>query len=157
MNAWLVTWEGTSASLNEANKIAALVSVKRSSRYVADYVENIYLLTTNTVSELSATLYKPSKRPYRAKIGDIINGVPHGDRIDCGHNPWLYARKVGELVVVEKVDEGVEIISWTEPPKFRWADHSKTNRVVDEPGVRRGLTRPIRSVLDGTPFRVLTA
>ena len=47
---------------------------------------------------------------------DTLKGVPWEGRMTCGHNPWLFARKVDNLRV-EKDDVGVEKVLWDERPK----------------------------------------
>jgi hypothetical protein len=44
-----------------------------------------------------------TNNPYRADLHRF-------ERICCGHNPWLYARRVSNLAT----DEGR--LTWTEPP-----------------------------------------
>lgn len=53
--------------------------------------------------------------PYPAHFSKI-NGITWLGRIYCGHNPYLFARKVDKLKV--KVGEnGKEIITWKEISK----------------------------------------
>jgi hypothetical protein len=60
---------------------------------------------------------RPKKMIYRADYPQLINGVPHGARILCGNNPWLYGRRVRNLEIRK---EGVtEVITWQEPPTWR--------------------------------------
>jgi hypothetical protein len=120
---------------------------------VAELVELIYEMATTNAGGLIRCLYRPNNKPYRAERGVIINGVPHGDRITCGHNPWLYARIVSELEFLEDAEQGIEIARWREPPRFKWKDARRNAVEVDDPGPTRSLERPIsRKILDRIPF-----
>jgi hypothetical protein len=108
----------TSASV--IDRIAAVVSARKSSDTVAAFVEWYYALTSSTLAELVSYARNREHNPYPASTRRSSTNVPHGDRITCGHHPWLYARKVKNLVVEAHSDSGLEIVEWTEPPIFRW-------------------------------------
>lgn len=151
--AWLITWLGAGRRIDEANRIAAIVSARRSKQYVADLIELLYEFAATTTGGCVRSLNRPRARPYRAQQGDLINDVPHGDRIECGHNPWLFGQIVSELEVREDIERGVEIIRWREPSRFRWKDESKLAVVVDEPGRVQTLIRPLsKTILDRAPY-----
>jgi hypothetical protein len=120
ISAWLVTWEWTSDSASVVDRIAAVISGRKSTASVAEFVEWYYALTSFSAAELVAYARSPKSNPYRATTMEMINHVPHGERILCGAHPWLYGRKVKNLVVESQPDSGLETVSWMEPPIFRW-------------------------------------
>lgn len=115
ISAWLITWDWGNDSAAVVDRIAAVLHPNKASRTVEGYVEFLYAVRTSTVSELIAYAKRPSNNPYRAKA-ESINGVTHGNRITCGANPWLYARKVKNLRVERDAETGIETIRWLEPP-----------------------------------------
>lgn len=140
VSAWLVTWEYSGEAAETADKVAAILSGRTSDKTVAEFVELLYALRTSTAGELASYSRNPKNNPYRSTDGMVINEVPHGDRIRCGHHPWLYARRVKDLLVKKDVASGFETISWIEPPQFRWsADRSSIVEAVPE--VRQSVTR----------------
>ncbi len=84
---------------------------------------------------------RPKQRSFKAENAQLINGIPHGDRILCGHNPWLYARKVSALKVVTKEEKGVEEVTWKEPPIYKWKNQSKMEIEIEKEGEVRLLIR----------------
>ena len=97
--AWLVTWEGTKPP---AERVVAVLNYRFSDTKVRQIVEVLYAALTYTESDklLSA---KPRQNPYPAKL-------THFERIDCGHNPFLYARRVSQV----RMEAGKLV--WIEPP-----------------------------------------
>ena len=45
----------------------------------------------------------------------VLDGIPWSGEIECGHNPWLYARLVDDLTAEELAD-GTETVRWKEIP-----------------------------------------
>ena len=97
--AWLVTWEGTKPP---AERVVAVLNYRFSDTKIRQIVEVLYAALTYTESDklLSA---KPRQNPYPAKL-------THFERIDCGHNPFLYARRVTQV----RMEAGKLV--WIEPP-----------------------------------------
>lgn len=94
MKAWIITWEGTSHNLNDENRFVALLSSRNPEKCVGDLVEFIYLRAASPASEMMFFANRPNQISYKAERIQLTNSVPHGDRIVCGHNPWIYTRKV---------------------------------------------------------------
>ena len=138
MNAWLITWEGTSQKITDENRIIGIIGSRRSESFVAELVEFIYLRNSSTAFEMAYVANRPKKKPYPVERVQIINGVPHGERLICGHNPWIYARKVENLNI--ELDGNVEIITWKEPNNYRWKNKRKMEIEIDE----RGAIKTIR-------------
>ena len=144
MKAWLLTWE--TYTVTPAEHIVAVLTSRRSTSAVAELME--FLVLRANAGAKSAAYYANRRRElvYRAQTPLGINGVPHGDRIMCGHDPWLYGRIVSQLEV--KVDNATkeEIVSWQEPRDLRWEDESARSVVTAREGKRktvRRLNRPL--------------
>lgn len=105
-------------------------------------------MTTSTAEGILYCSKKKKMIPYKAQQGDIFNGLPHGDRIRCGHNPWIYARKVSNLIVEANQVTETEILTWQEPPKFKWKDENQSAIVLDREGSVKRLERPMSPVLE---------
>jgi hypothetical protein len=114
MNPWLVTWEPASnrAKNSVPNRIAAILPNQTSAE---DVKRVLYLLLANyhACSGLSNSVYvseqiRFAKREYPYKAVDL--GF---DRISCGGNPSLHARRVYDLKLMEQ--EGHQILQWEEP------------------------------------------
>ncbi len=111
MIAWLITWEWTSYVDAVADRVAAILNPHWGERRVAPFVEFLYANTNATVRELAFYAKKPNNNPYLAVISSF-------SIVRCGHNPFLFARKVSELFVTVDADTGLETIKWMEPPSF---------------------------------------
>ena len=48
MDAWLITWEGTDRRINNKNKIVAIISGKRSTNFVEELIDFLYLRFTES-------------------------------------------------------------------------------------------------------------
>jgi hypothetical protein len=143
MKAWLVTWEWMAKHAEVIDMIAAVVNPRKPQRYVAEIVEHIYSHHNYHPSELFDVIKSPKSNPYRATTGDIINGVPHGERIMCGDHPWLYARKVSNLRIIVDKESGFEVISWKEPANFKWKNKDKLEVEVGRPPIEQSYRRTV--------------
>jgi hypothetical protein len=58
--------------------------------------------------------------PYPATFG-TLDGVPWDSEVRCGHNPFLFARRVDDLTIETDVN-GNEKATWTERerPNTSW-------------------------------------
>lgn len=144
--AWLVTWEVTKIQPSEI--IVAVISSRRSEAFVKGLMEFLVLRAFSSVGQAVYCANRPSKLVYKAQTRFLINRVPHGERILCGHDPWLYGRKVSDLAVSVDETSGEEIVSWSEPPDWKWSDDAKYPVVeaASEPKrmvVRRPKERPM--------------
>lgn len=140
MNAWLLTWEWTSTEPTE--KIAAILSSRRSDSAIADLMELLVLRSRYPAKEVAYYANRKREMVYKAQTPLGINGVPHGERIMCGHDPWLYGRKVRDLKVAVDESNDEEVITWREPNNFKWADESKRSIVVASEGEVKHWRRP---------------
>ena len=113
--AWLVTWEWAGDHAKRADKVAAILSPRLGGEHVRELVEFLYILDTASLSEKLSWAVSRDRNPYPAKFG-TLNGVTWEGEILCGHNPWLLARLVDDLIV-ERDQEGKERATWKERPK----------------------------------------
>lgn len=123
--AWLVTWV-TANNQHLESPIAAMFSSRKSSATVKDYVEFLYLTTQFGGDEQLTFLSNPSSNPYPATYGTLsvrvsgtsLTNVPWLGQIMCGHNPYLYARRVENLRLGEGTyPDGSQRLQWDEIPK----------------------------------------
>ena len=140
MNAWLLTWEWTSTEPTE--KIAAILSSRRSDSAIADLMELLVLRSRYPAKDVAYYANRKRQMIYKAQTPLGINGVPHGERILCGHDPWIYGRKVRDLKVTLDETNDEEVITWREPKDFKWADESKRSIVVASEGEVKQWRRP---------------
>jgi hypothetical protein len=139
MNAWLLTWEGTSPKITDNNRIIGIIGSRRSDSFVAELVEFLYSRNYSSAFDMAYIANRPKKKNFTAEKTQIINGAPHGERIICGHNPWIYARKVKNLKITQEDD--IEIITWQEPDNYHWKNKQKMQVEVERPGSMRTLKR----------------
>ena len=144
MKAWLITWEWMGDFAKVRDPFVAILSARKSDRSVAEFVEYYYLLMTSSAGEVAYFVHRPRKIPYKARTGENINGLHHADRITCGNNPFIFARKVSDLVVSHPHDDWtVETIKWKEPPIFQREDRSEFPTLAQD-GRHKELTRSLR-------------
>lgn len=151
MNAWLITWERLDVRPEPYEKIAAILSGRRSERSVAEFMELLYLRATGDASAMAYYANRPRKMIVRAQYPQLINEVPHGDRILCGHNPWLYGRRVTNLEISRDGED--EVLKWQEPPIFRWKAESLTEIETPEAGELKEWRRPANRPLSEDAYR----
>ncbi len=102
---WVVTWEGTDESIVKGSKghVAAILSARKSEKYVAQFTEELYALSLDLEDQIEKSRYLNPRIAYPTKI--------EGRRIHCGHNPHLSARRVKNMAV--EVDENdIEVAKW---------------------------------------------
>lgn len=118
MNAWLLTWEGTEPKtiFDNDNKIVTVLSGRMSSKSVEQIVYVLYTRCLWTASDIS---YFANRRKEREKHYKP-NSVNHRRGFLYGSNPWIYARQVTDLVIKKDEENGLEHISWKEPPELKW-------------------------------------
>jgi hypothetical protein len=142
MRAWLLTWVFTSTEPKE--KVVAILPARRSDRSVAELME---LLVQRAMSGAGSALHYLHRRKqlvHKAQTPLVINKVPHGQRVLCGHDPWLYGRVVSELKVVVDQQSGDEVLLWVEPDDWKFADGERSNVEVASAGEHCELRRPNR-------------
>jgi hypothetical protein len=100
-SAWIVTWEGTSGIPED--RVAAVLNYRMSASSVQDFVELLYASRMYAPREKLLVAKSRKENPYPATM-------TLSQRIHCGDNPFLEARLVTKLIVVDGA------LKWTEPP-----------------------------------------
>ena len=100
-SAWLLTWEGTSGVPEDP--VAAILNYRMSANSVQGFIELLYASRMYSPREKLLVAKNPKANLYPATITPF-------QHIHCGDNPFLHARLVSELKVVEGA------LKWTEPP-----------------------------------------
>jgi hypothetical protein len=138
MNAWLLTWEGTSGPLIlDENKIVAIVSSKRSTSFIEDLADVLYCRTVNSAGKMA---YEANKSRYRKE--QYKNIFSHGDRVFYGKNPCIFARLVSNLRITKDDEKMVEVVCWTEPAYCKPNPLNFRLEIV-EPEQEKKLVRPL--------------
>lgn len=106
IKAWLVTWEGAGNHAKLTDNVAAILNPRLSPERVRDFFELFYMNIQYSLTERLTYTASKRKNPYPAR-----SIRPWGYEIECGHNPYLFARQVDDLVV-ERDEHGKEIASW---------------------------------------------
>lgn len=139
MNAWLLTWEGTEPKIifDNDNKIVTILSGRTSATSVEFIVSVLYTRCLWTAGDIGhfANRRKEREKHYKPIYADHRRGFYYGS------NPWIYARKVTDFVVEKDEEEGLEHISWKEPPDLK--QDSAGRPIGFEPGDPRELTRAL--------------
>ena len=112
--AWVVTWEGPGKHAKASEQFVAVLGYRLTGERVREYVELLHATLLYKPSEMIAYTRNKKDNPYPATFG-FINGVPWTGQIICGHNPYLFARKVDNLRI-ETDDSGCEKPVWDERP-----------------------------------------
>jgi len=114
ITAWLITWEWAGDHARREDRIAGILSSRLTAEQIKEIVETIYANEFYTYRERIAFAKDRKANPYPATFDDI-DGIPWQGRIRCGHNPWLEARLVDNLLVLQGAN-GDEELSWDERP-----------------------------------------
>lgn len=123
--AWLVTWV-TANRQHLESPIAAMFSSRKSPETTRDYVEFLYLTKHFGGDEQLSFLADPTANPYPATYGTIranVSGTGETNlewryQVMCGHNPYLYARRVKNLRLgAGTYPDGSQRLEWDEIPK----------------------------------------
>jgi hypothetical protein len=150
LEAWLVTWDWCGDHARVDAPLVAIFSSRRSARSVGGFVEQYYMLATSNAQEVAYSANRAAQPRCKVSMSQRINDIPHGDRLTCGHNPFIYARKVSALSVEAHPDSDMEIVCWKEPPAYKWEDERRSSVVLDREGVLRELVRRTSPVLERT-------
>ncbi|GEM_PF-6499687 len=122
MNAWLIAWVGTDSIITDENKFVGVLSSRKSEKSVSALLEFIYQRAFGIAFSMAYEANRPKEKLGKARAGVIIEGMPNGERIFCGHSSscQLYARKVAEFTVEVEKESWIETLKWKEPPAFKW-------------------------------------
>lgn len=124
MDAWIITWEGSSPREVMEDKVVNFLSHEKTPSEVANTVQMLYAQFTSTLGELARYAADPGSVPYKSLISPTSSGYK---RVVCGHNPWLEARLVKELSVRMDENTYVETVTWKEQmASGEWAEETYT-------------------------------
>ena len=112
MMAWLITWNWSGNHEQLENPIAAILDYRLPAEEVREIVELLFLNRYASLSERLAYARDRKNNPYPAEF-ETIDGIPVNTGMTCGHNPWLYARIVDNIILNIAID-GKESLSWKE-------------------------------------------
>ena len=114
LNAWLLTWEGTSGpAVDPQRKVIAILDARRSEAFVEDLADVIYCRSFDSAYDMA---FMANKRGQRSRQYRHLNTWP--SQILYGRMPCIFARRVEDLTVSIDEVENVEHLHWTEPPVF---------------------------------------
>lgn len=111
LSAWLVTWEWCGKHAKREDKVAEIMDPRISPERMRQIVELLYHRNA-LLSEKAAWRLRNQSQPYPAMFMRL-EGVDWTGEIRCGHNPWLQARLVDDLVIETDVF-GKETATWRE-------------------------------------------
>ncbi len=125
LNAWLLTWEGTTGpAVNSERKIIAIIDARRSESFVEGLIDVLYSRFVDSAYDMA---FMANKRKQREAHYRHLNTYP--GRILYGRRPSIYARRVNTLTIQWDEDTGEEQLSWVEPAIY---GNAKTGAGVRE-------------------------
>lgn len=113
-SAWLIEWQWDGAHARRLGSRFLVLSPRLGTKTVAGIVGALYSQEWYTADEQASFALQPEQMPY--KVSELDPG-----RLTCGHNPYLFARKVDGLQVATD-DRGIEYVSYNERkvPRLRF-------------------------------------
>jgi len=136
--AWLLTWEWIGEHAAVEDRIAGILRPRLSREKVSEIVEYLYAFHTYSLSELAYYARRPKDNPYKAQW--------EHNHCFCGHNPYLHANYVHELVVFEDPNSGLETIEWVYPALYKRDPQTLERRLV-RGALKQSITRTITGPL----------
>jgi hypothetical protein len=107
--AWLIQWDGQGDHARKKSYVD-VVSARKSAADVRDYVQRLYNLNCLSMQErMQEETFKKADRRIPATVTQTSTG---SDVIHCGHNPWLEARKVRNLIVETDENGAIQSINY---------------------------------------------
>lgn len=139
MNAWLLTWEGTAGpALIPENKIVAILSSRRKSTVIEEFVDLIYSRSVDSAYDMALFANKRKARQHAYK-----HTYSTSMRLFYGRNPCIFARVVCDLTVQRDETREIERIRWTDSPYLR-IETPGALPIEAAPAIERELVRRIR-------------
>lgn len=114
--AWLVTWEWIGDHAKQPNKVAEILEPRLPPERVRRIVELLYHRDAS-LSEKVAWRLRKQRQIYPAEFVKL-EGLPYPGEIICGHNPYLRARLVDDLIIEHGAD-GKETATWKDRYRLR--------------------------------------
>lgn len=110
MTAWLILWDWMGDHAKVEQPYVDIVSARRSEDYISKYVQRLYGVFHYTLAERTGfeRYRSPRDRPYLVTRDMTQVGLV----ISVGHNPFLKALMVRNLVVAADAETGREVVTW---------------------------------------------
>jgi hypothetical protein len=141
MNAWFLTWEGTSPEITPENKIAAIISARRASSFVHEIADLLYARSMDPAYDVARAAN--SRSHHRSELTTRF-GVSDG--FYFGRDLFIFARRVSGLSIKRDEPNGIETITWIDPPYLRVLEAGELP-IIGDPARRCTLIRPVRAPL----------
>jgi hypothetical protein len=110
-SAWVITQEGT----RSPREVGGILSARKSSKTIKDYLEWLYALLHYGPSEhLACARYTNPQNPYKAELHKTNTNVPVQDAMHCGDNPYLEACLAKDVNLID-ADGEQPVLQWTHP------------------------------------------
>lgn len=106
--AWVVFWNGPAVRRGEES-IVAVLDPRKSQERVRDFIEQTYASANYSLTEKIRLATNRKDNPYPARMN--VDPDYRLVSITCGHNPWLEARWVKNVRLVED-SEGHQRLTW---------------------------------------------
>ena len=115
--AWLITWEWDGDHAKVDKPLVAVLNHRLGAERVKEFVERFYISSCSSPAEMMAYAANKEENPYPAQFNSVnvkgLGTVQWANQIICGHNPYIFARKVDDLRV-EGDDTGQGKPVWNE-------------------------------------------
>lgn len=105
-SAWLVTWEWLGNHAKKEEKIVSILNYRYSLERVKKYIEQCYIDSEYLLVDKLSCAKSANNNPYQAESSS-------GDKITCGHNPFLFARIVHNVKIEKDINDN-ETLVWEE-------------------------------------------
>lgn len=112
MTAWLISWEWSNERHKQEHPIVDVVSARKDSEYIRDYVQRLYGLRRLELFErVEAELYAGA---YKPRVPADVHKTKSGElHVHCGTDPWLTAKLVRDLVIEFDPESGEQLsVNW---------------------------------------------
>ena len=110
MTAWLIMWESMGDHAAVTQPYVDIVSARKSHEYIEEYLRRLYSIFHYNLAE--RVDYERYRKPDKTRIPVTSEWTKSGPLISVGHNPFLKAQKVRNLVVKNNSETDQEIVTW---------------------------------------------
>ena len=109
MRAWMIQWRHSDIDDPAKNQPVTFVNPRFGAGAVARIVEALYSLKL-TLRDRASAAKQGGHVPWSVRT--------ENNQVTCGHNPWLWARKVKDIEFEVDPDTEQGVLRWTEIPLF---------------------------------------
>lgn len=111
--AWVVRWDGPGTCPKK--NVIGIFNPRASAARMRTLVEALHMTLSAIKSDMLSYARSPRNNPYPATFDQNADGISCEGYISCGHNPYIRASIVRDLVV-ETDHDGEEHVSWVDIP-----------------------------------------